>query len=105
MKKVNLYSTDEEVLRRMLAAEDTIDWSTYFLIGGMNYFPKKYNIINMNSGYLKNSGYFSFLGCDLRHSPMLKETAASRGVSVKGLSLVHLMTLTEPSHFPELITR
>ncbi len=42
MKKVTLYSTDEEVLRRMLAVEDTIDWSTYFLIGGMNYlFPQK----------------------------------------------------------------
>ncbi|XP_052427922.1 glycine N-acyltransferase-like protein 3 [Carassius gibelio] len=76
MKKVTLYSTDEEVLRRMLAMEDAIDWSTYFLIGG----------------------------CDLRHLPILKETAASRGISIKRLSLVHLMTLTEPNHLPELIT-
>ncbi|XP_016388843.1 glycine N-acyltransferase-like protein 3 [Sinocyclocheilus rhinocerous] len=76
MKKVTLYSTDEEVLRRMLTVENAIDWSTYFLIGG----------------------------CDLRHSLMLKEIAASRGVSMKGFSLVHLMTLTEPSHLPELIT-
>uniref|UniRef100_A0A673HA82 Glycine N-acyltransferase-like protein n=1 Tax=Sinocyclocheilus rhinocerous TaxID=307959 RepID=A0A673HA82_9TELE len=73
MKKVTLYSTDEEVLRRMLTVENAIDWSTYFLIGG----------------------------CDLRHSLMLKEIAASRGVSMKGFSLVHLMTLTEPSHLPD----
>ncbi|KAK2896904.1 hypothetical protein Q8A67_011392 [Cirrhinus molitorella] len=76
-KKVTLYSTDEEVLKRMLTVENAIDWSTYFLIGG----------------------------CDLCHSPMLKEIAASRGISMKGYSLVHLMTLTEPSHLPELITR
>ncbi|KAL1262760.1 hypothetical protein QQF64_005499 [Cirrhinus molitorella] len=75
-KKVTLYSTDEEVLKRMLTVENAIDWSTYFLIGG----------------------------CDLCHSPMLKEIAASRGISMKGYSLVHLMTLTEPSHLPELIT-
>uniref|UniRef100_A0A671KRN3 Glycine N-acyltransferase-like protein n=1 Tax=Sinocyclocheilus anshuiensis TaxID=1608454 RepID=A0A671KRN3_9TELE len=62
MKKVTLYSTDEEVLRRMLTVENAIDWSTYFLIGG----------------------------CDLRHSLMLKEIAASRGVSMKGFSLVDL---------------
>ncbi len=54
MKKVTLYSTDEEVLRRILAVEDAIDWSTYFLIGGMILFPKNmilYYIINMNYGY------------------------------------------------------
>uniref|UniRef100_A0A671QQH7 Glycine N-acyltransferase-like protein n=1 Tax=Sinocyclocheilus anshuiensis TaxID=1608454 RepID=A0A671QQH7_9TELE len=40
----------DEVLRRMLAVEDAIDWSTYFLIGGMTSFfpPKKYYIISMN---------------------------------------------------------
>uniref|UniRef100_A0A672MSH3 Glycine N-acyltransferase-like protein n=1 Tax=Sinocyclocheilus grahami TaxID=75366 RepID=A0A672MSH3_SINGR len=44
----------EEVLRRMLAVEDAIDWSTYFL-GGMTSFsppPKKHYVISMNSGYL-----------------------------------------------------
>ncbi|CAM4726115.1 unnamed protein product [Leuciscus chuanchicus] len=76
MKKVTLYSTDEEVLRRMLTVENAIDWSTYFLIGG----------------------------CDTRHSPVLKEIAASRGVNMKGFSLVHLMILSDPSHLPELIT-
>lgn len=45
------------------------------------------------------------LGCDTRHSPMLKEIAASRGVNMKGFSLVHLMILSDPSHLPELITR
>lgn len=45
------------------------------------------------------------LGCDVRHSPMLKEIAASRGVTMKEYSLVHLMILTDPSHLPELITR
>ncbi|XP_056108948.1 glycine N-acyltransferase-like protein 3 [Rhinichthys klamathensis goyatoka] len=76
MKKVTLYSTDEEVLRRMLTVENAIDWSTYFLIGG----------------------------CDLRHSPMLEEIAASRGVNMKGFSLVHLMILSDPGNLPELIT-
>ncbi|XP_077092683.1 glycine N-acyltransferase-like protein 3 [Siphateles boraxobius] len=76
LKKVTLYSKDEDVLRRMLTVENATDWSTYFLIGG----------------------------CDLRHSPMLKEIAASRGVIMKGFSLVHLMILSDPSHLPELIT-
>lgn len=58
MKKVTLYSTDEEVLRRMLAVEDAIDWSTYFLIGGMTSFPQKYYIINMNYGYLNKFWLF-----------------------------------------------
>lgn len=35
MKKVTLYTTNEEVLKRMLTEENAIDWSTYFLIGGM----------------------------------------------------------------------
>ncbi|KAG1935942.1 glycine N-acyltransferase-like protein [Pimephales promelas] len=75
MKKVTLYSTDEEVMRRMLTVENAIDWSTYFLIGG----------------------------CDVRHSPMLEEIAASRGVKMKGFSLVHLM-ISDPSNLPELIS-
>ncbi|XP_043111022.1 glycine N-acyltransferase-like protein 3 [Puntigrus tetrazona] len=76
LKKVTVYSTDEEALRAMLEVEDAIDWSTNFLIGG----------------------------CDARHSPMLKEVAASRGVGIKIFSFVHLMALTESSHLPELIT-
>nr|XP_055026895.1 uncharacterized protein LOC129416586 [Misgurnus anguillicaudatus] len=74
MKKVTLYTTNEEDLKRMLTVENAIDWNTYFLIGG----------------------------CDVRHSPMLKEIAASRSVQMKGFSLVHLMILPEPKHLPEL---
>ncbi|XP_057197951.1 glycine N-acyltransferase-like protein 3 isoform X2 [Triplophysa rosa] len=74
MKKVTLYTTNEEVLKRMLTVENAIDWSTYFLVGG----------------------------CDVRHAPMLKEIAASRDVLMKGYTLVHLMTLPEPNHVPEL---
>jgi len=44
------------------------------------------------------------LGCDVRHSPMLEEIAASRGVKMKGFSLVHLM-ISDPSNLPELISR
>lgn len=51
MKKVTLYSTDEEVLRRMLTVENAIDWSTYFLIGGMSFPPILYYIINVTYGY------------------------------------------------------
>ncbi|XP_051946634.1 glycine N-acyltransferase-like protein 3 [Xyrauchen texanus] len=75
MKKVTLYTTDVEVMKRMLTVENAIDWRTYFLIGG----------------------------CDVSHSPMLKEIAASRGVTMKGFTLVHLMTLSEPNQLPELM--
>ncbi|XP_050981133.1 glycine N-acyltransferase-like protein 3 [Labeo rohita] len=75
LNKVTLYSTDEEVLRRMLTVENLIDWSTNFLIGGI----------------------------DVRHLPMLNEIAASRGVNIKEFPLVHLMTFTDPSHLPELV--
>lgn len=34
MKKVAYYSTDEQSLRKVLMAENAIDWSTYFVIGG-----------------------------------------------------------------------
>jgi len=42
MKKVTLYSTDEEVMRRMLTVENAIDWSTYFLIGGRHVFSPNF---------------------------------------------------------------
>ncbi|XP_051504666.1 glycine N-acyltransferase-like protein 3 isoform X2 [Myxocyprinus asiaticus] len=59
----------------MLGVENAVDWSTYFLIAG----------------------------CDVSHSPLMKEIAASRGVTMKGSSLVHLMTLPEPNQLPELM--
>lgn len=51
MRKVTLYSTDEEVLRRMLTMENAIDWSTYFLVGGMSSPPILFYIIIVTSGY------------------------------------------------------
>lgn len=34
LKTVSYYSTDEQILRKMLAEENSIDWSTYFKFGG-----------------------------------------------------------------------
>lgn len=34
MKKVTLFCTDVQVLKRMILEENAIDWTTYFLIGG-----------------------------------------------------------------------
>lgn len=73
-KKVTLFCTDEDALRRMIEEQDAIDWSAYFLIGGF----------------------------DISLAPMLKEIAASRGVNVRGFTLVHLMTLSDPRDLPEL---
>ncbi|XP_034538654.1 glycine N-acyltransferase-like protein 3 isoform X2 [Notolabrus celidotus] len=69
MKKVTYYSMDEQILRRMLAEENAIDWSTYFLIGGF----------------------------DFSHASMLKEVSAEREVNNKGFTLVHLMYLPDIS--------
>ncbi|XP_041645664.1 glycine N-acyltransferase-like protein 3 [Cheilinus undulatus] len=69
MKKVTYYSMDEQVLRRMLAEENAIDWSTYFLIGGF----------------------------DFSHASMLKEVSAEREVNNRGFTLVHLMYLPDIS--------
>ena len=49
MKKVAYYSMDEQVLRAMLTEESTIDWSTYFLIGGEQAtYHAGYNILRFN---------------------------------------------------------
>ncbi|XP_042562534.1 glycine N-acyltransferase-like protein 3 isoform X2 [Clupea harengus] len=74
MKKVTLFCTDVQVLKRMILEENAIDWTTYFLIGGFN----------------------------ISLAPMLKEVAASRGVNVRGFTLVHLMSLSDPCDLPEL---
>lgn len=34
-KQVSYYSTDEQILKKMLTAEDVIDWSSYLIFGGM----------------------------------------------------------------------
>ncbi|XP_041803088.1 glycine N-acyltransferase-like protein 3 [Chelmon rostratus] len=69
-KKVAYYSTDEQVLRRILIEENAIDWSTYFLIGGF----------------------------DVSHSSMLKEVSAYREVNSRDFTSVHLLYLPDPSH-------
>lgn len=102
MKKVTLYTTNEEALKKMLTVENAIDWSTYFLIGGITFFLHLTKVtLHINLTF----GHFELIGCDVRHAPMLKETAASRDVHMKGYTLVHLMTLPEPNHVPELNNR
>ncbi|XP_034408401.1 glycine N-acyltransferase-like [Cyclopterus lumpus] len=39
MKKVAYYSLDDQMLRKMLREENAVDWSTYFLIGGVSLSP------------------------------------------------------------------
>ncbi|KAM6916078.1 glycine N-acyltransferase-like protein 3 isoform 1-T1 [Xenentodon cancila] len=70
MKKVTFYSTDEEVLRKMLMDDNAIDWSTYFLFGGF----------------------------DISHAQMLKEVSAEKQVNNRGFSWVHLLYLPDISY-------
>ena len=43
-----------------------------------------------------------YSGFNISLAPMLKEVAASRGVNVRGFTLVHLMSLSDPCDLPEL---
>ncbi|XP_070771874.1 glycine N-acyltransferase-like protein 3 [Enoplosus armatus] len=70
MKKVTYYSMDEQILRKMLAEENAIDWSTNFLIGGF----------------------------DISHAPLLKEVSSDREVNNRGYTSVHLLYLPDSSH-------
>ncbi|KAM4591252.1 glycine N-acyltransferase-like protein 3 [Odontesthes bonariensis] len=70
MKKVSIYSTDEEVLRKVLRQENAMDWSTYFLVGGF----------------------------DFSHAPMLKEVSSERQVNHRGYTLVRLLYLPDISY-------
>ncbi|MBN3309322.1 GLYL3 protein, partial [Amia calva] len=74
MKKVTLFSTDGQSLKRMLMDDSAIDWSTYFLIGGL----------------------------DDRHATLLKEVCVTRQVPVQLFTQVRLMTLPDPSRLPGL---
>uniref|UniRef100_A0A3Q2NUP8 Glycine N-acyltransferase-like protein n=1 Tax=Fundulus heteroclitus TaxID=8078 RepID=A0A3Q2NUP8_FUNHE len=67
MKKVSFYSTDEEVLRKMLREE--VDWSTYFLVGGF----------------------------DMSYLLTLKEVSVEKNVNHKGYTLVRLLYLPDIS--------
>lgn len=69
MKKVTVYSTDNEVLRKVLREEKAVDWSTYFLVGGF----------------------------DIFYAPILKEVSAERDINNRGYSLVHLLYLPDIS--------
>ncbi|KAG5266911.1 hypothetical protein AALO_G00237680 [Alosa alosa] len=72
-KKVTLFCTDVQVLKRMIMEENSIDWTTYFLLGGL----------------------------DITLAPMVKEVAASRGVTVRCFTLCHLLTLSDPHDLPD----
>ncbi|XP_076599446.1 glycine N-acyltransferase-like protein 3 [Chaetodon auriga] len=74
MKKVTYYTTDEQVLRKILIEENAVDWSTYFLIGGF----------------------------DVSHGPMLREVASYREVNNRDYTSVYLLYLADISHLRTL---
>ncbi|XP_019221977.1 glycine N-acyltransferase-like protein 3 [Oreochromis niloticus] len=75
MKKGD-YSMDEQSLRKMLTDENAVDWSTYFMIGGL----------------------------DVSHAPMLKQVSSDRRVKYKTDILVHLLYLQDTNylHMPAI---
>ncbi|XP_019726035.1 glycine N-acyltransferase-like protein 3 [Hippocampus comes] len=68
-KKVMFYCLDEKILREMLLEEDTVDWSSYFVIA-----------------------------YDSSHASMLKEVFTQRQVSHKHVACAHLLYLPDSSH-------
>lgn len=70
MDKVSYYSTDEQALRKILTDDDVVDWSTYFVIGGL----------------------------DTAHTSMLKEVSCQRRVNIRTFTSVHLMYLSDSHH-------
>ncbi|XP_063047150.1 glycine N-acyltransferase-like protein 3 [Engraulis encrasicolus] len=75
-RKVTLFCTETglQVLKRMIAEEEAIDWSAHFMIGGL----------------------------DMSLAPMVKEVAASKGVNVRYYTLVQLVVLSDPRDLPQL---
>ncbi|XP_023281663.1 glycine N-acyltransferase-like protein 3 isoform X1 [Seriola lalandi dorsalis] len=69
-KKVAYYSTDEQILRKMLTEQDAVDWSSSFLVGGL----------------------------DISHAAMLKEVSSEREVNNRCFTLVNLLYLPDSSH-------
>ncbi|CAI5653748.1 glycine N-acyltransferase-like protein 3 isoform X3 [Oreochromis niloticus] len=69
-KKMAYYSMDEQSLREMLTDENAVDWSTYFMIGGL----------------------------DVSHAPMLKQVSSDRRVNHKVYTSVHLLYLPDTNH-------
>ncbi|XP_057704240.1 glycine N-acyltransferase-like protein 3 [Corythoichthys intestinalis] len=68
--KIMFFSLDEQMLRKMLSEEDTIDWSTQFIIGGY----------------------------DSSYTSMLKEVSSQRMVNFKHRACAHLLYLPDSSH-------
>ncbi|XP_056147926.1 glycine N-acyltransferase-like protein 3 [Lampris incognitus] len=71
-KRVTVYSTDAQILRRVLAEENAIDWSIRSFLGGFN----------------------------TRHAPILKQVASARGIGVRWFTNAHLMYLPDCSLLP-----
>ncbi|XP_053189251.1 glycine N-acyltransferase-like protein 3 [Scomber japonicus] len=69
-KQVTYYSMDDQILRKMLTEDNVIDWSTHFLIAGL----------------------------DFSHASMLKELSSAREVNNRVFTLVHLMYMPDCSH-------
>ncbi|XP_056904432.1 glycine N-acyltransferase-like protein 3 isoform X2 [Takifugu flavidus] len=69
-KKVSYYCTDENALRKMLVDADVIDWSTYFIIGGL----------------------------DMAQISMVKEVSSQRKVNTRTFIVLHLMYLIDSHH-------
>lgn len=69
-EKMAYYSMDEQSLRKMLTDENAVDWSTYFMIGGL----------------------------DVSHAPMLKQVSSDRRVNHKVYTSVHLLYLPDTNH-------
>lgn len=69
MNKVTCFCTDEQALRKALTEEKVIDWSTYFVIGGL----------------------------DHSHTPLLKEISHDRKIECRHFTLVRLLHLPDAS--------
>ncbi|CAG09510.1 unnamed protein product [Tetraodon nigroviridis] len=65
--QVSYYSTDQQALRKILTDADVVDWSRYFIIGGL----------------------------DTADTSMLKELSSQRGVNIRIFTVVHLMYLPD----------
>ncbi|XP_077586577.1 glycine N-acyltransferase-like protein 3 isoform X1 [Stigmatopora nigra] len=68
--KIMFYSLDETVLRRMLSQEDTIDWSSFFMIGGY----------------------------DSSYTSMLAEVSSQKKINCEHRAGAHLLYLPDASH-------
>uniref|UniRef100_A0A667YQ34 Glycine N-acyltransferase-like protein n=1 Tax=Myripristis murdjan TaxID=586833 RepID=A0A667YQ34_9TELE len=66
-KTVSYYSTDEQILRRMLTEENSLDWSTYFMVEGF----------------------------DLTHATLLKDMSSARGVNARLICVARVMYLPD----------